>query len=63
VVPNSNPPKFVDVPAPLMVKTGIKDGLGKRGRRSTLTSSSFKASRALASFLRGCGPTPAGVGG
>ncbi|MFO0594538.1 MAG: hypothetical protein U0228_04520 [Myxococcaceae bacterium] len=29
VVPNSNPPQFVDVPAPLMVKTGIKDGLGK----------------------------------
>lgn len=29
VVPGSNPPKFVDVPAPLMVKTGLKDALGK----------------------------------
>lgn len=29
VVPGSNPPKFLDVPAPLMIKTGIKDGLGK----------------------------------
>lgn len=28
-VPGSNPPQFLDVPAPLMVKTGIKDGLGK----------------------------------
>ncbi len=28
-VPGSNPPKFLDVPAPLMIKTGIKDGLGK----------------------------------
>lgn len=28
-VPGSNPPKFLDVPAPLMVKTGIKDALGK----------------------------------
>ena len=28
-VPNSNPPKFLDVPAPLMIKTGIKDALGK----------------------------------
>ncbi len=29
VVPGSNPPQFLDVPAPLMVKTGIKDALGK----------------------------------
>lgn len=29
VVPGSNPPVFLDVPAPLMIKTGIKDGLGK----------------------------------
>ncbi|MEW5738416.1 MAG: hypothetical protein AB1938_05790 [Myxococcota bacterium] len=29
VVPNTNPPKFVDVPAPLMIKTGIKDAAGK----------------------------------
>jgi hypothetical protein len=29
VVPGSNPPQFLDVPAPLMVKTGIEDGLGK----------------------------------
>lgn len=28
-VPGSNPPQYLDVPAPLMVKTGIKDGLGK----------------------------------
>ncbi len=28
-VPGSNPPQFLDVPAPLMVKTGLKDGLGK----------------------------------
>ncbi len=29
VVPGSNPPKFLDVPAPLMIKTGLKDSLGK----------------------------------
>jgi hypothetical protein len=29
VVPGSNPPQFLDVPAPLMVKTGIKDALGR----------------------------------
>jgi hypothetical protein len=29
VVPNTNPPKFVDVPAPLMIKTGVKDASGK----------------------------------
>ncbi len=29
VVPNSNPPQFLDVPAPLMVKTGIVDAMGK----------------------------------
>ena len=29
VVPGSNPPKFLDVPAPLMLKTGLKDALGK----------------------------------
>lgn len=29
VVPGSSPPKFLDVPAPLMIKTGLKDGLGK----------------------------------
>jgi hypothetical protein len=29
VVPGSNPPKFLDVPAPLMIKTGLKDALGK----------------------------------
>lgn len=29
VVPGSNPPAFVDVPAPVMVKTGIKDANGK----------------------------------
>jgi hypothetical protein len=29
VVPGSNPPQFLDVPAPLMVKTGVKDALGK----------------------------------
>lgn len=29
VGPGSNPPKFLDVPAPLMIKTGIKDALGK----------------------------------
>jgi hypothetical protein len=29
VVPGSNPPQFLDVPAPLMVKTGLKDALGK----------------------------------
>ena len=29
VVPGSNPPKYLDVPAPLMIKTGIKDALGK----------------------------------
>lgn len=29
VVPGSSPPKFVDVPAPLMIKTGIKDASGK----------------------------------
>lgn len=28
-IPGTNPPKFVDVPAPLMVKTGIKDASGK----------------------------------
>lgn len=28
-VPGSNPPEFLDVPAPLMIKTGIKDALGK----------------------------------
>ncbi|MBL8919480.1 MAG: hypothetical protein JNJ54_11505 [Myxococcaceae bacterium] len=28
-VPGTNPPQLVDVPAPLMVKTGIKDGSGK----------------------------------
>ncbi|GMU59977.1 MAG: hypothetical protein AMXMBFR34_17400 [Myxococcaceae bacterium] len=28
-VPGTNPPKFVDVPAPLMIKTGIKDAGGK----------------------------------
>lgn len=28
-VPGSNPPQFLDVPAPLMVKTGLKDALGK----------------------------------
>lgn len=28
-VPGTNPPQFVDVPAPLMVKTGITDALGK----------------------------------
>jgi hypothetical protein len=29
VVPGTNPPKFVDVPAPLMIKTGVKDASGK----------------------------------
>ncbi len=29
VVPNSNPPQYLDVPAPLMVKTGVVDGTGK----------------------------------
>ncbi|MEW6432766.1 MAG: hypothetical protein AB1730_14775 [Myxococcota bacterium] len=29
VVPGTNPPKFVDVPAPLMIKTGIRDASGK----------------------------------
>lgn len=29
-VPGSNPPVFLDVPAPLMIKTGIKDALGKQ---------------------------------
>ncbi len=29
VAPGSNPPVFLDVPAPLMVKTGLKDALGK----------------------------------
>jgi hypothetical protein len=29
VVPNSNPPQFLDVPAPLMVKTGMTDAMGK----------------------------------
>lgn len=29
VVPNSNPPQFLDVPAPLMVKTGMVDSTGK----------------------------------
>ncbi len=29
VVPGSNPPKFVDVPAPVMAKTGIKDAQGR----------------------------------
>lgn len=28
-VPGSNPPKYLDVPAPLMIKTGLKDALGK----------------------------------
>jgi len=28
-VPGTNPPKFVDVPAPLMIKTGVKDASGK----------------------------------
>ncbi len=28
-VPGSNPPQYLDVPAPLMVKTGLKDALGK----------------------------------
>ena len=28
-VPGSNPPQYLDVPAPLMIKTGLKDGLGK----------------------------------
>jgi hypothetical protein len=28
-VPGSNPPAFVDVPAPLMVKTGVVDAMGK----------------------------------
>ncbi len=29
VVPGSNPPKYVDVPAPLMVRTGYRDAQGK----------------------------------
>lgn len=29
VVPGSTPPKFVDVPAPLMLKTGVKDASGR----------------------------------
>lgn len=29
VVPGSSPPQYLDVPAPLMVKTGLKDALGK----------------------------------
>ncbi len=29
VVPGSNPPKYLDVPAPLMLRTGIKDAAGK----------------------------------
>lgn len=28
-VPGSNPPKWLDVPAPLMVKTGVVDAMGK----------------------------------
>jgi hypothetical protein len=28
-VPGSNPPKYLDVPAPLMIKTGVRDALGK----------------------------------
>lgn len=28
-VPGSSPPKYLDVPAPLMIKTGMKDALGK----------------------------------
>lgn len=29
VAPGSSPPKFLDVPAPLMIKTGLRDALGK----------------------------------
>lgn len=29
VVPGSTPPKFLDVPAPLMIRTGLKDALGQ----------------------------------
>ena len=28
-VPGSNPVQYLDVPAPMMIKTGLKDGLGK----------------------------------